>query len=294
MSGPLSYAVVTPARDEAENVHRLAQSLAQQSARPTVWIVVDDGSRDETASVVREQASMHPWIVLVTAESSARVERGGKVVRAFQAGLHALEQQPDIVVKVDADVSFPGDYFDRLSQEFAAHPRLGMASGAAHEIRNGVWKERHMTSGSLWGAARAYRWECLQDVLPLEERMGWDGIDALKAGLAGWETRIVPGLHFRHHRIEGERDGRRTRAWSAQGRASHYMGYRFSYLLVRSLHYSLRDPAALAMIAGYLRSAMKREEQYDDEQARRALRERQRLRSLPTRAIEALGRGGQR
>jgi glycosyltransferase involved in cell wall biosynthesis len=294
MSNGLTYAVITPARDEAGNLPRLATSLAKQTVLPSTWVIVDDGSTDETGAVADRLASAHPWVVFVRNPSSSPIERGGKVVRAFQAGLRGLERQPGIVVKVDADVSFPEDYFERLRQAFASDPRIGMASGSAYELQHGTWRPRYMTSGSLWGAARAYRWECLQDVLPLEERMGWDGIDALKAGLAGWETRIVTGLHFRHYRIEGERDGRRTRAWTAQGHASHYMGYRFSYLVVRSLHHAVRDPAAVAMITGYLVAAIKREKRCNDELVRRRLRERQRLRSLPTRAKEALGRSPQR
>jgi poly-beta-1,6-N-acetyl-D-glucosamine synthase len=290
----LTYAVVTPARDEAENLARLGESLAEQAVAPLAWIIVDDGSTDGTGEVVRALAKAHPWIRLVTAPPSARIERGGKIVRAFQVGLEKLEATPDVVVKVDADVSFPADYFQRVLDAFELDPRLGMASGSACELRNGVWEERHMTAGSLWGAARAYRWECLQAVRPLEERMGWDGIDALKANLNEWETRIVPGLHFRHYRVEGERDGRRSLAWTAQGRASYYMGYRFSYLVVRSLHYTRRELAALAMITGYLGALVRREPRCDDELVRQALRERQRLRSLPTRAIEALGRSGQR
>lgn len=287
----LTYSVVTPARDEADNLARLGESLAGQALAPRAWVIVDDGSTDGTGELVNALATTYPWIRLVTAQPSARVERGGKVVRAFQVGLEELEPTPDVVVKVDADVSFPSDYFARLLEAFERDPRLGMASGSACELRNGVWEERHMTAGSLWGAARAYRWECLQAVRPLEERMGWDGIDALKANLSDWETRIVPGLHFKHHRIEGERDASRSAAWAAQGRASHYMGYRFSYLVVRSLHYARREPAALAMITGYLGAFARREPRCDDESVRQALRERQRLRSLPTRAIEALGRG---
>lgn len=290
----LRYAVVTPARDESATLPRLAASLAEQSVVPDAWVVVDDGSTDGTGDVVEELATVHPWIRLLPIPPSGRIERGGKVVRAFQAGLAELDPPPDVVVKVDADVTFPADYFARLLDAFEQDARLGMASGSACELRNGVWEERHMTAGSLWGAARAYRWECLEAVRPLEERMGWDGIDALKANLNGWDTRIVPGLLFQHHRVEGERDGRRSLAWRAQGRAAHYMGYRFSYLVVRALHYARREPAAVAMIAGYVGAVVRREQRCDDELVRQALRERQRLRELPTRAFEALGRSPQR
>lgn len=286
----LTYAVITPARNEAESLPRLAEAVAAQTLLPETWVVVDNGSTDATRDVAADLAARCSWMILIEAPASAGIERGGNVVRAFHVGLAALPSEPAVVVKLDADVSFAPDYFERLLIAFEEHERLGMASGSAHELRNGEWRQRQMTAGSLWGASRAYRWDCLQAVLPLEERMGWDGIDALKANLNGWETRIVPGLPFRHHRVEGERDGLRVRAWAAQGRASHYMGYRVSYLVARSLHYARREPAALAMLAGYLHAATAREPRCEDELVRTSLRSRQRLRRLPARALEALGR----
>ena len=291
MSGAqLTYAVITPARNEADDLPRLAGSLTEQTVLPRSWIIVDDGSTDETRDLASGLAASHDWTVLVETSASPSTQRGGKVVRAFLTGLAALPSEPDVVIKVDADVSFPSDYFERLLAAFARDDRLGMASGSGYELKNGVWRERHMTAGSLWGAARAYRWACLQDVLPLEERMGWDGIDALKANLHGWETRLLSDLSFRHHRIEGERDGRRIGSWATQGRGAHYMGYRPLYLVLRSLNYSRGEGAALFMIVGYVQAAIARQERCDDELVMATLRRRQRLRDVPTRALEALGR----
>jgi hypothetical protein len=126
--------------------------------------------------------------------------------------------------------------------------------------------------------------------LPLEERVGWDGIDELKANVAGWRTAVIPDLGFFHHRRLGARDGMPWARWARQGRAAHYMGYRFSYLVLRSLHHARRNPAALAMLGTYLTAAATRAPQQTDADARRHLRERQRLRNLRARRREALGR----
>jgi hypothetical protein len=127
------------------------------------------------------------------------------------------------------------------------------------------------------------------DVLPLEDGMGWDGIDELKAQSRGWQTRIVPGLSFRHHRPVGARDGGSHRRRLAEGRGAHYMGYRPSYLFARSLYQARHDPRALAMVVGYLDSALRRRPVLDDPDAVRHLREKQRFRSLRHRAREARG-----
>src|SRR5205085_9405741 len=156
----------------------------------------------------------------------------GPIVRAFNAGLTLAPAHAGIVVKLDADISFGEDYFDRLLDAFAADTRLGIASGTCVEERNGEWRPRHVTADNVWGACRAYRAACLEQVSPLEERMGWDGIDVLKASARGWRTGLVDGLTFRHHRGEGSRDGSRFAPWIARGRVAHYMGYRPSFLVI--------------------------------------------------------------
>jgi hypothetical protein len=121
--------------------------------------------------------------------------------------------------------------------------------------------------------------------------MGWDGIDELKAQLRGWTTRTIPELPFKHHRPEGARDGSRWRAWSARGRAAHYMGYRAWYLVARALHHARSEWGALGMIWGYLAEAAARRPVCADAEVRSRLRSEQSLRNLRTRRREAVGAG---
>jgi biofilm PGA synthesis N-glycosyltransferase PgaC len=282
----LTYAIVTPARNEADNLPRLAAALAAQQYAPRRWVIVDNGSTDETVALAQALAEENDWIELLVEEADEQLARGAPITRAFQRGLARLDPAPDVVVKLDADISVDPDYFDRLLAEFAADPSLGVSSGVCYEREDGKWRSRNMTGTSVWGAARSYRWDCLQDVLPLEERMGWDGIDEFKANARGWTTRLLPELAFRHHRREGQRDGRVT-ARVRQGRAARYMGYSPWYLTLRALHHARREPAAVAMIWGYTRATLAREPQCPDEDARAYLRRQQSLRRLSARIREA-------
>ena len=282
--GILSYAVVTPARDEADSLARLERSLADQTVAPEAWVVVDNGSNDRTPELLQRLVGEHPWIRSVSVPGERGPVRGAPIVRAFQAGVRELDQLPDVIVKVDADVSFAPDYFERLLAAFAHDPTLGMASGSAFELDGKAWRQIVTTRSSVWGAARAYRRECFEDVTPLEEHMGWDGIDELKARMNGWTTRTLLDLPFRHHRREGERDGGRgLRGWAARGRAAHYMGYRGWYLAARSLYHARRDPAALGMLWGFAVARTKRAPVCADPAVREFLRREQTIRSLPSR-----------
>jgi glycosyltransferase involved in cell wall biosynthesis len=272
----------------------LAESLSEQTPQPAAWIVVDDGSTDDTARSIDELRRVHPWVRPVAFERSPESTmthrgRGARVVPAFQFGVAAIEEMPAVVAKIDADISFGSDYFARLAEEFAKDPKLGIASGTCFEEENGRWRQRHLTGAMVWGAARAYRSACLEQVLPLEERMGWDGIDVAKANVCGWRTDVFLDLPFFHHRIEAGRERTRWHAWSVQGEACHYMGYRPTYLFLRTMRIARRDPAAFAMLWSYAASAAKRAPTCPDPSVRAHVRRLQRLRELPARRREAAG-----
>jgi poly-beta-1,6-N-acetyl-D-glucosamine synthase len=289
MTSP-SYSVVTPAHNEAASLPRLAPCMAEQTVTPREWILVDDGSTDETPRVLAEIEGELPWARVLSLRSDAPAARGGPVVRAFHAGVEALSDRADIVVKLDADVSFAPDFFERLLGAFGEDPRLGISGATCFELDgDGQWRPEHVARGHVRGAARAYRRECLPDVLPLEERMGWDGIDELKAQVAGWRTGPVPGLAFHHHRPLGAREPKWAK-WVAQGDMAHYMGYRFSYLALRALYRALREPSAVGMVWGYLSAVVARRDRYGDPAVRAHLRSQQALRRLPQRVRESFGR----
>ena len=285
----LSYIAITPARNEADNLRRLASCMIDQTNAAQGWIIVDNGSTDETPAVARRLADEHPWITLVEIPGLAVPTRGAPVVRAFHAGLSTFDDEPDVVVKLDADVSFDEHHFAKLIHAFDQDARLGIAGGTSYERQHdGSWKRDLLTGDHVRGSVRAYRWECLEQVTPLEEHMGWDGIDELKAQVRGWRTLTVPDLAYRHHRIMGSRESSSVR-WSREGDLSHYMGYRFSYLLVRTAYHLRRDPKALAMLVGFVVAVLRREPRCPDEAAIAHLRRQQSLPELPSRVREKLG-----
>ena len=287
----LTYAAITAARDEADTLPRLAECLARQTVPPAEWIVVENGSTDATPEVLAQLAHAHPWISYLQTEGTSRAVRGTPIVRALHAGIASLRTSSEVVVALDADVSFESDFFQRLLVEFDRDPGLGIASGSGYELRRGRWRQRHLTGSTVWGATRAFRRECLTQVLPFEERLGWDGVDEFKANALGWRTGTIQDLPFLHHRREGERDRSRWHARVQQGRVAWYVGYRPYYVALRALFNLLRDPGALGLAAGYFGAALSGLPRIADRSVRDYVRGQQRPASLPRRVLEAIGLG---
>ncbi len=181
-------------------------------------------------TVATRIANAYDWIRVVSVVGEPTPTRGGPIVEAFMAGFAAIQHEsdsveglPDVIVKLDADTSFESDHFERLLAEFEGETALGIASSTCWELEAGEWREKRVARSHPRGAVRAYRRECLRDVLPLETRMGWDTVDELEAQLKGWTTRSVANIPFKHHRATGERDGG-NRSWESQGVLAWYSG----------------------------------------------------------------------
>lgn len=282
------YAVITPARNEAENIPRLAKALIRQRIQPACWLIVDNGSTDATVAIAEELAKTHGWIRVVSIGGQPVAKRGAPSVRAFHAGLERLDRDIEFVANVDADISFAPGYFSWLIAEFRADPKLGTASGTCFERKQGIWRQRFVTGDHVWGGSRIYRRACLDDIVPLEQRLGWDGMADAKAAACGWKTRLYSDLPFFHYRPEGLRDGNWKGA-VAQGQSAHYMGYRPWYILIRAVSATLRGRMGLGMLWGYVSCVFRGEPRSADARIIEHTRERQHLRHLPSRIRESFG-----
>ena len=274
------YLLVSPCRDEAQYLRRTLDSVAAQSVPPALWIVVDDGSTDETPAILQEYAQRLPYLRVVRREDRGHRRVGPGVIEAFYAGLDEVRLEDfDYLCKLDMDLDLPGQYFELLMQRMESNPRIGTTSGKPWFV--------HPQSGALVpevcgdemsvGMTKFYRVACFKDIGGFVRQVMWDGIDCHRARMLGWiaESVDLEPIRFIHLRPQG---ASHKGIWTGRVRAGfgqYFMGTSPLYYLAVAIHRLPAHPAligSIAMLWGYLGSWLKRLPRYDDIEFRRFVR----------------------
>ena len=280
----MNYVVIIPAYNEEEFLGMTLETLIRQEHLPRQAIVVNDGSTDATPEIAGGYARQHPWIKLVNNEKKEKRSAGAKVVRAFYLGYENIDVAYDFLVKLDADVELPENYFRRLSEMFQTNPRLGIAGGMITTLKNGEWEFEHFADRDyVAGSFKSYRRECFEAIGGLRRSIGWDTVDELLARYHGWEVAVDERLQVRHHRALGTETGSlgvRAKA----GQAMYRMRYGLLIALVSAAKAGyLNKPYGLTGVAvfwGWLRSRLRRETFIVNEDEGRFIRKFRRKRML--------------
>jgi len=278
------YIVITPVRNEAEHVRRTIDSMARQSILPVRWVIVDDGSSDNTPAILERARTQHPWIVVVRRRDRGFRKSGGGVIEAFYEGYALVEHREwDFLVKLDGDLSFSADYFERCFAEFQANSQLGIGGGTVCILQDGHPRVevRNDPVFHVRGATKIYRRACWNQIAPLVSAPGWDTIDEVKANMHGWRTRTFRNLPVVQHKPTGSADGAWLN-WFKNGVANYVTGYHPLYMVAKCVKRAFSNPplvSGLALGAGFCSGYIHRVPRVPDAGAIRYLR-RQQLRRL--------------
>ncbi|TPD69965.1 glycosyltransferase [Flavobacterium microcysteis] len=222
----MNYYIVIPAHNEEAFITLTLQSLVEQTLPPAKVVVVDDNSTDSTSTIVREFAAQYPFIDLVQKTSEAIHLPGSKVIQAFHKGYETLDADYDIIVKLDADLILPENYFETILNIFKSDPKIGMAGGFAYIEKNGDWILENLTDKDhIRGAFKAYRKECFLQIGTLKPAMGWDTVDELLCKFYGWKVVTDKSLKVKHLKPTGANYNKTARY--KQGEAFYTLGYGF-------------------------------------------------------------------
>lgn len=275
--------VISPCRDEAGTLPRTIAAMRAQTRPPERWIVVDDGSTDETPRILADAAAQIPWLRVVTRENRGFRKLGGGVIDAFEDGLAHADGGYDFVAKMDVDLEFPPRYIERLLEEFARDPKLAAASGKVYRPEGGRLVREFMIDEMVAGQFKFYRRAALEEIGGFVRGLMWDGIDFHRARMAGYRTVSIedPELRILHLRLMGSSDRSVYRGRLRWGEGQYFMGSWFPYVLASGVFRMREKPygiGGLLIPLGYLLAALRRAPRYEDATFRTGLRRWQRER----------------
>jgi len=258
------YVIISPVKDEEQYVELTLRSVTNQILKPVLWVLVDDGSKDRTPEVVSGYAEAHSFIRLVRNPHIGARKPGSAVIRAFNIGYRTLgDKEYDYIVKLDCDISFEPDYFQKLLGRFSEEERIGIASGVYLETdKAGVWKEVVMPSYHAAGACKVLSRKCFEEIGGFTVSAGWDTVDEIRAITRGWKTGHFSDLRMYHHKPEGSGIGL-VRTSLMHGKIYYLTGGSKLFFVLKVLHRFAFRPYfvnALALIWGYVRTMAERKQ----------------------------------
>ena len=137
MATRVKYVIITPVRNEASYIEKTIASVTCQTVLPCQWIIVDDGSTDGTSEILDIHAAQVTWIKVIHRQDRGYRAAGGGVMEAFYAGYSVLTDDSwGFIVKLDGDLSFAPEYFERCFHIFGAERRLGIGGGTVCRLEN--------------------------------------------------------------------------------------------------------------------------------------------------------------
>lgn len=240
-------------------MRRTLDSVIAQDLPPSLWLIVDDGSTDETPKILAEYASRHSWIRVVTKPDRGHRAVGPGVIEAFYFGLSQVDWEAfPFLCKLDLDLDLPRGYFRGLIERMQAEPRLGSCSGKAwyrdargRRISEGIGDEMSA------GMTKFYRTRCFKAIGGFVKEVMWDGIDCHKSRQIGWTCRSFADedLQFEHLRAMGSSQRGILTGRMRHGAGQYYMGSDFLFFTATCV-WRLRHPpiliGGLAAFWGYL------------------------------------------
>ena len=264
-------------------MRRTLDSVLAQTIPPSLWVIVDDGSTDQTPQILTQYAAQHNCIRVVSRGNRGHRSVGPGVIDAFYAGYATIDiNQFDFLCKLDLDLELPSGYFEELLRRMQTEPRLGCCSGKPYyvdPISRNLISEKCGDENAI-GASKFYRKNCFLQIGGFARQVMWDGIDGHCCRMLGWIARSwdAPELRFLHLRPMGSSHKGILTGRMRHGFGQYYMGTGLIYMAASALYRLPHPPfviGALAMLWGYIKSMLANNERLEDPHFRKFLRKYQ-------------------
>ena len=254
--------VIIPVFNEEKNLEKCLNSFLNQTYSITQITVVNDGSTDNTPSIVKSLSKKYDSINFVSKDDSESFAKpGSKIIKAFNFGIKKSIKDFDLIGKFDGDIQIPKNYFEKMVNTFKNNKKVGLASGTLSTYINNSWKaETIYEKNHVRGGIKLYNKSTFKKIGGLSESMGWDSLDELKIYSNNLKTFVDNKLICRQLRKTGERC--KDEIYYKQGRVMYLLGYDFILCIIGSIKFSIKRFSFYPFFQStysYLKSLIKKE-----------------------------------
>jgi glycosyltransferase involved in cell wall biosynthesis len=259
----IPFVLLTAARNESAFIERTIQSVVTQTVAPLKWVIVNDGSTDETPAIIDRYADRYPWIERLDMPNHRDRSFAAKAYCINSGYEHIRQLNFEVVGNLDADVTFDDDFFEFLLPKFVEMPELGVAGTIFYEDGYDSSIDSFEGENYVAGMCQLFRRACFEDIGGYTPHApgGVDWIAIMTARMKGWKVRAFREKHFFHHRSMGTAGRGSLAALFSYGEKDYYLGNHPAWEFCRVLYRLGKKPyivQGLALGTGYLSAAIHR------------------------------------
>jgi glycosyltransferase involved in cell wall biosynthesis len=276
-----NYVLITPAKNEEDNLPEVIECVLRQTQKPVLWIIVDDGSTDKTPNIVDNYCRSTSWMNTITLPPHPRditYHYSFVCSEGFKYAVDACNASSlefDYIALLDADTEIQPDFFEKLIGKMNDNPKLGITSGGIyHRIRdrivfNGADEYLPAGTGRLW------RKSCFFETGGYQIEPSPDSISNIKAVLRGWEIKQFDTIVAIERRETKTAEGY-WKGFRIDGQTAYYFDKHPLLVLLGFVNFSVKSPfyPGLGYLFGYLQGLVGNGEKIRDSEIRDYYRNR--------------------
>ena len=274
----MNYIIVTSAKNEEKSLPGLIESVASQSIKPALWVLVDDGSTDKTQEKIEEAIKKYRWIRSIRLETGKR-DLNVHIARVIKIGYdfaieyckeHSIEC--DYISFLDADMILKDkDFFKKFISRFEKDKKLAIASGLIESMdTSGTLHEAKNQGDTISCGGMVCRREFLEQIGGFPLSAGQDSVLRAKAIMNGWKIQRFNEIKQIQIRMSSSAEGIK-KGYYIRGTIDYYLNYNPAIVVGKAMGYCLKKPhyAGMTYLVGYFGGLMQGKEQINDRAVRR-------------------------
>lgn len=274
----MNYILITPIKDEAENLCSLRDTVLNQSILPVLWVIIDGESNDGSFNLAKQIFREYNWVHIIKQKKFFEKNYSHKnfalaVNQAYEFA-KKFSQLNNItykyIGKIDATVRLSENYFEFLIQEMEENAKLAIVSG----LRNYSAKTQNVSEISVndmfmeFGDIRLYSKKYWEQINGYPITFSPDTILLVKALNNGWHINVSKRASYLETRKSGSKIGS-FKGYRLMGRAMYNLGYHPVLVISNSIYQFFMfnfDFNAFAIAYGYVLSYSRNEERIQDKE----------------------------